>query len=110
MQKQPVFTGVIQVCVVVKDVDKAVRRFADVYGIGPWQLYTCDGLPERHAAIHHMIIRDKPMGHALRLAYCMIGSTSWELIQPLDDHSIFAEFLREHGEGVQHIAFATNDP
>jgi hypothetical protein len=31
----------------------------------------------------------------------------WELIQPLDDESLYARFLAEKGEGVHHIAVAT---
>jgi methylmalonyl-CoA/ethylmalonyl-CoA epimerase len=31
----------------------------------------------------------------------------WELIQPLDDESVYAHFLAEKGEGVHHIAVAT---
>jgi methylmalonyl-CoA/ethylmalonyl-CoA epimerase len=27
----------------------------------------------------------------------------WELIQPLDDESIYARFLAEKGEGVHHV-------
>ena len=34
----------------------------------------------------------------------MVGSVQWELIQPLDDTSIYAEFLATKGEGVHHVA------
>jgi methylmalonyl-CoA/ethylmalonyl-CoA epimerase len=37
----------------------------------------------------------------------MVGNVMWELIQPLDEHGIFARFLAEKGEGVHHIAVAT---
>ncbi len=30
----------------------------------------------------------------------------WELIQPLDDDSIYARFLAEKGEGVHHVGVA----
>jgi methylmalonyl-CoA/ethylmalonyl-CoA epimerase len=36
----------------------------------------------------------------------MIGHVEWELIEPLDDESIYARFLAEKGEGVHHIAVA----
>ena len=39
----------------------------------------------------------------------MVGHMQWELIQPLDDKSIFARFLAEKGEGVQHIAVAVTN-
>jgi len=31
----------------------------------------------------------------------------WELIEPLDDKSVYARFLAEKGEGVHHVAVAT---
>jgi hypothetical protein len=36
MTWNPVFTPVKQVCVVVRDLDEAVRRDHDDYGTGPW--------------------------------------------------------------------------
>jgi hypothetical protein len=34
----------------------------------------------------------------------MVGTVQWELIQPLDATSIYAEFLAAKGEGVHHVA------
>jgi methylmalonyl-CoA/ethylmalonyl-CoA epimerase len=31
----------------------------------------------------------------------------WELIEPLDEESVYARFLAEKGEGVHHISAAT---
>jgi methylmalonyl-CoA/ethylmalonyl-CoA epimerase len=45
-----------------------------------------------------------PPGCAWRLAVTMVGSVQWELIEPLDDKSIYADFLAEKGEGVHHVA------
>ena len=36
----------------------------------------------------------------------MIGQVMWELIEPLDNESVYARFLAEKGEGVHHIAVA----
>jgi methylmalonyl-CoA/ethylmalonyl-CoA epimerase len=30
----------------------------------------------------------------------------WELVQPLDDESVYARFLAQRGEGVHHIGVA----
>ena len=45
----------------------------------------------------------------MRLANTYVGSVQLELIEPKDDKSIYAEFLREHGEGLHHVAFGVND-
>ena len=34
----------------------------------------------------------------------MVGSVQWELIEPLDDRSMYAEFLAAKGEGLHHVA------
>jgi hypothetical protein len=34
----------------------------------------------------------------------MVGSVQWELVQPLDGRSIYAEFLASKGEGLHHVA------
>jgi methylmalonyl-CoA/ethylmalonyl-CoA epimerase len=36
----------------------------------------------------------------------MVGQVMWELIEPLDDESVYARFLAEKGEGVHHIGVA----
>jgi hypothetical protein len=35
---EPVFTDVLQVAVVVRDLEAAMRRYWEGYGIGPWQI------------------------------------------------------------------------
>lgn len=104
MEKKPIFMDVLQVAVVVKNLDEAVRTYYDEYGIGPWAIYEFN--PE---TVKDMIIRDKREDYAMRLALCNIGKVQWELIEPKDDKSIYAEFLREHGEGLHHVAFAVED-
>jgi methylmalonyl-CoA/ethylmalonyl-CoA epimerase len=104
MAERPTFTSVFQVAVVVNDLDEAVRRYADGYGISPWRMYRV------LRSDRQMEVREEPRETAFRYALCDLGPMNWELIQPLDDTSIFAEFLQRHGEGVQHVAFTTEDP
>jgi methylmalonyl-CoA/ethylmalonyl-CoA epimerase len=49
----------------------------------------------------------EPVERSWRLAAAMVGQVMWELIEPLDDKSVYARFLAEKGEGVHHIAVAT---
>ena len=41
----------------------------------------------------------------MRIGFAKIGELQWELIEPLDNESIYSEFLQECGEGLHHIAF-----
>ena len=38
-----------------------------------------------------------------------IGNTGIELVQPLDEKTIYDEFLKKHGEGFQHLAYKINN-
>jgi methylmalonyl-CoA epimerase len=45
----------------------------------------------------------------LRIAFVPVGGTLLELIEPLTADGFNAEWLRERGEGVQHLAFQVDD-
>ena len=51
-----------------------------------------------------MVKDGEPAECAWRLAVTMVGSVQWELIEPLDDKSMYAEFLATKGEGLHHVA------
>lgn len=99
-----IFTDTLQVAIVVRDLDAALRTYTEEYGIGPWLLY--DFNP---STVQNMIIDDQPAEYSMRLALTTIGSVQWELIEPTDDRSIYADFLKEHGEGLHHVALGVSD-
>lgn len=45
----------------------------------------------------------------LRIGFLPLGPIDIELLEPITDEGLNAEFLREHGEGVHHVAFAVED-
>ncbi|GJG88863.1 hypothetical protein tb265_40440 [Gemmatimonadetes bacterium T265] len=99
---EPAFTDTVQIGIVVRDLDATRRRYADAYGIGPWELhaFTPANAPDLHED-------GRPVARSWRLATAMVGRVMWELIEPLDGESVYARFLAEKGEGVHHIAVAT---
>lgn len=99
---EPVFTETTQIGIVVRDLDAAVRRYVDDYGIGPWQFYEFNAGNAEDFREY-----GEPVERSWRLAVTMVGTVMWELIEPLDDTSVYARFLAEKGEGVHHIAVAT---
>jgi methylmalonyl-CoA/ethylmalonyl-CoA epimerase len=104
MQKKPVFKNIVQVALVVKDCMAYIKRYNDIYGLGPWAIYEMN--PD---SVQNMTVHGKPVNHAMRLAVTIIGNVQLELIQPLDEKSIYAEFLREHGDGFHHLLFDVED-
>jgi len=104
MSKTPIFKQITQVAMVVKSVEVTAKRYWDDLGIGPWDFYTLD--PSNTG---EMRLRGEPVEHAFRAALTKVGDVSMELIEPLDDRSIYAEHLAEHGEGLHHVAFKVED-
>lgn len=103
MTQQPVFKKILQVGIVVRNVEKAVRTYTDGFGIGPWQFYTMD-----KTNMHDTKLYGKQAEFSMKVAFADLGGVQLELIEPLDE-SIYTEFLREHGEGLHHIACAVDD-
>lgn len=97
--REPLFTDTRQVAIVVRDLDASMRTYVEEYGIGPWQIFEFN--PSTGG---DMIVEDEPAEYAMRVAVANVGSVEWELIQPLDDRSIYAKFLSEKGEGLHHVA------
>jgi methylmalonyl-CoA/ethylmalonyl-CoA epimerase len=105
--REAVFTETMQIGIVVRDLDAALRRYVDDYGIGPWEVHEFD--PEDAKDLHEY---GQPVGRSgrgavTRIAVATVGRVMWELIEPLDEESVWARFLAEKGEGVHHIAVAT---
>ena len=99
---EPAFTDTVQIGIVVRDVNATLRRYEDEYGIGPWRIYEFNA--ENAPGLHEY---NEPVERYCRLPVTMIGKVMWELIEPLDDKSVYARFLAEKGEGVHHVAVAT---
>jgi methylmalonyl-CoA/ethylmalonyl-CoA epimerase len=95
----PVFTETMQISIVVRDLEATLATYVDEYGIGPWEIYEFN--PE---TVSEMSRDDAPSAFRFRIAVTMVGSVQWELVQPLEDKGVFAEFLAERGEGVHHVA------
>src|SRR4051812_7909352 len=98
--REPLFTETMQISIVVRDLDATLKTYVDEYGIGPWQIYEFN--PE---TMTQMVgADDAPTEYRFRIAVTMVGSVQWELVQPLEERGVFAEFLATKGEGVHHVA------
>jgi Glyoxalase/Bleomycin resistance protein/Dioxygenase superfamily len=100
---EPVFTGTLQISVVVRDLDAAMRTYVHDYGVGPWDIYEFNP-----GTVEDMREDGQPVERSWRLALAQVGTVQWELVEPLDEDSIYARFLAEKGEGVHHIGMAVS--
>ena len=103
-EKQFPVTNIAQICVLVPDLDKAVRNYYHRFGIGPWTLYTYDSKFVPRQTRH-----GKPCSYASRIALANVGPMRIELIQPLEGETVYTEFIKKHGYGVQHLGVLTDN-
>lgn len=75
--------------VIVGDLDRAVDGFTRILG-----------LPHDHT---------EPYGSELDIAFLPCGDTLVELILPRTEEGFSADYLRENGPGIQHVAFEVDD-
>lgn len=94
-------TNVIcQIGLIVRDVEKVSKAYAEVFKLPVPGIITTDPVEKAHTKY-----RGQPSDARAKLAFFNFGSLSIELIQPLGGKSTWQEFLDAHGEGVHHIAF-----
>ena len=101
--RSPLFTDTLQIGIVVHDLYAAMDTYVREYGIGPWEVYEMNS-----ETVSEMEKDEVPAPHAMRLGLTMVGKVQWELIEPIGEGSIYAEFLRDHGEGIHHIGVAVD--
>ena len=97
-------TNIAQICILVPDLDKAIRNFQHRFGIGPWTLYTYDKKMVPHQTRH-----GEPTTYSSRIGLANVGPMRIELIQPLEGDTVYTDHIRKHGYGVQHLGVLTND-
>jgi methylmalonyl-CoA/ethylmalonyl-CoA epimerase len=102
----PLFKDVVQIGVVVRDMEKVMQALTTIFGIGPFRtiLYPPEDRPDIQREYY-----GEPGDFCYRQAFAELGNIELELIQPLSGHSIWADFLEKHGEGIHHIRFNTYD-
>lgn len=87
-----------QVGVVVRDIERAVKYYSAVFGIGPFDIY--DFEPQK------AWLRGEEVGRIkLRIAIADLGTVKLELIQVIEGELPHRDFLAAHGEGLQHLGF-----
>jgi methylmalonyl-CoA/ethylmalonyl-CoA epimerase len=92
-----------QIGIVVEDLEQAARRYSQIFGCGPWSVYTYGP-----ALLQEPTFRGAPGTFEMRLA--LAGSSPQiELIQPLRGPSLYHEWLAAHGEGLHHIGVRVPD-
>ena len=93
-----------QVGMVVRDLEGTAWNYWNLLGIGPWEIYT-----REYPAFYDRTYYGKPAFAKERSAVANAGDVQLEMIEPLGGKSIYADFLKEHGEGLHYLNFLVDD-
>ena len=98
------FGGVRQIGYVVRDIEKDLQHWGEVPGVGPWCYKQSVGTTEFRYYGLPSALPD------LSIALANSGGVQIELIQQRNDApSLYLDSLKRGGEGMQHIAYWTDD-
>jgi methylmalonyl-CoA/ethylmalonyl-CoA epimerase len=79
------------IAIAVENLEKAIETWISLLGCDPSQVCV------------HEVPSEK-----VRVAFIPVGQTRIELLEPLGDDGAVAKFLSKNGEGMHHIALATD--
>lgn len=94
----------IQICIVVKDIEQAARKWADLLGVAVPEIREShlEGGPD-------YTYRGAPVSCDLKVCAIEMNGFVIELHQSVGGNSTFEEFVQTHGNGVHHIGFEVGD-
>ena len=82
-------------------IDETIKYYEKVFGFGPFEIREVDYPTATYYG--------EPAGYRGKRAFFYLGPIQIELIELKDGKTLHEDFLREKGEGVQHIAFEVKD-
>lgn len=100
--------GFIQIAILVEDIEKAAREWAELLGLPVPEIIE---QPRPEGPIPGLTYRGGPASYGLRLAvFHAPAGFIIELHQCCDENdSTFHEFVQKHGYGVHHLGFRVGD-
>jgi methylmalonyl-CoA/ethylmalonyl-CoA epimerase len=93
-------TNLSHVGIAVKDAEATAKLLSATWNIGAPEVF--DYRPTADE-----MIAGEPFG--VRLVFIKFGPLTLELLEPLDDKSIWSTFIAEKGEGIHHIALGVSN-
>ncbi|WP_448144897.1 VOC family protein [Pseudomonas silesiensis] len=95
--------NVVEIAIVTRDHQRTMDGLLKL-GIGPWRVYTFSPHNTDNQTYH-----GEPAEFVLKVCFAQSGNMVWELMEPVSGPTIFADFLEQHGEGIQHVAYDCNN-
>lgn len=83
-------THIEHIGIAVKSIEEQLPYYEDILGLKCYNIET---------------VADQKV----KTAFFMVGQTKIELLEPTDEESTIAKFIEKKGEGIHHIAYATDN-
>ena len=95
-----------QICVLVDDLDTAMKNYWEKFGIGPWDIrhFTPDTVRDFYVHNEHI-----EAGFDFICAVTWEGDVVYELIQPVEGPNIYWDYLKIYGSGLHHFKIVIPD-
>lgn len=95
---------IIQICIIVRDIEKALDRYVQIFGIDRPQVKQVQPYDQVKTTY-----RGQPTNTQVKICSFPMGPVMLELTQPDGQPSVWQEFLDKHGEGVCYIGLWIDD-
>jgi methylmalonyl-CoA/ethylmalonyl-CoA epimerase len=93
--------SIFQICVIVDDLERYSQNYRSILGFDvPTDVQTTHGFEHTQATYF-----GQPMNAKAKIVSFMMGNVAFELLQPLEEGSVWMDYLKKHGVGIHHIAF-----
>jgi methylmalonyl-CoA/ethylmalonyl-CoA epimerase len=83
----------------------AIQSYSRFFGISDWYINYVD---VANGKGRNFRVDGEEVVVKAKIAWANVGEIELELIEPQDESSIYAEYLRNSGPGVHHLMFSTN--
>ncbi|MCA9906040.1 MAG: VOC family protein [Anaerolineae bacterium] len=90
-----------QICIIVDDVERYAENYRTILGYDVPSDYQITHAYDHTQALYY----GKPMNARAKITSFLMGRVAFELLEPLDDASVWMDYLKQHGPGIHHVAF-----
>lgn len=99
---KPLVKNILQIGLVVHDVEQTVRKYRQVLGLQPWNINYVD---TRNGVGKNFKKGGRTIEIKAKIAWIQLGNVEIEIIEPLDQDSVYYDQLVNQGPGLHHIMF-----
>ena len=96
--------NITQIAFAVANLQKTVENYWNILGIGPWDIWDWEA-----PLVYDYTYHGKPAWARAKMALTQLENVEMELMEHVDGDTIYLDFIKEHGEGLQHLQFAADN-